>query len=169
MVSPTMTGVARQPQASAEPGTGGTRSGLRSAVSRRSSFSRMASPGSQSHTTPALAAWAWVRSSGSSRTTVFPAVAAKILVSSAASAPWTAAAASLSHTAIIRRYTEFWRDDPDTRPGSGSVPPAGPATPAPWPDPAVVPLAAAFTTPTAGRPASRPGWSSVHLVRPGGE
>ena len=33
-----MTGVARQPHASAEPGTGGTRSGLRSAVSRRSSF-----------------------------------------------------------------------------------------------------------------------------------
>ena len=63
-------------------GTGGTRSGLRSAVSRRSSFSRLASPGSQSHTIPVLAAWAWGRSPGSSRITVFPAVSAKILVSS---------------------------------------------------------------------------------------
>ena len=153
MVSPTMTGMARQPHASAEPGTGGTRSGLRSAVSRRSSFSRLASPGSQSLTTPALAAWARGRSPGSSRITVFPAVAAKILVSSTASAPWTAAAASLSHTAIVRRYTEFWRDNPDTRPGSGSVPLAGPGAQAPWSDPALVPLAVALTTPAAGRPA----------------
>ncbi len=38
--------------------------------------------------------------------TVFPAVTAKILVSSVASAPCTAALATLSQTAIMRWYTE---------------------------------------------------------------
>jgi len=60
-----------------------------------------------------------------------PGCLSKILVSSTASAPWTAAAASLSHTAIMRRYTELWRDNPDTGPGAVS----------------------ALTTPTASRPA----------------
>ena len=102
----------------------------------------LASPGSQRCIVPALAAWAWGRNSGSSRMTVFPAVAAKILVSSVASAPCTAAPATLSHTAIMRRYTEFCRDNPEIMPGSGSGSAAGPAARAPGPDPALTPLAA---------------------------
>ncbi len=47
----------------------------------------LASPGSQRWIVPELPACAWGRNSGSSSMTVFPAVAAKILVSSAASAP----------------------------------------------------------------------------------